>query len=688
MNQEKLLKALMDLGLSQLEAETYLILLKSGPVRASDALKTLKTSKQRLYPAIRSLQSKGIVGATLEHPARFSALPFEKVLDLFVIAKNEEAKRIQQNKTDLLSDWQSIGITESERLPAKFTVIEGRSYVYSKIQQIIQETKSNLSFVATVPSLVRADVFGLFDTVFNRPERSKIQFRFLTEISEQNVKAIKTLLQKRPKAGFILEGKTLDLGLKLCPRMIIRDRAEAIFFLDQRTGDFVSEQDDMCLWTNCKSLVFAFLAMFEDLWRNSIDIDEKILQIETGKSPSQTIIVQNRDSAAAHKKHAITVQSAEKEIIMITSQENLVRFWKNKTFNQKWSERGVSVKIMAPITSKNFNIVKQMSKSIEVRHVPPTYLETTIVDGKHLFQFKNPYQDGEKPGKTPYFPETFYTNDFELTEKMTNTLNDLWNNAQPLSSVNLESIVKPFGFMPPPLTNSNWGVVKGVTIVEETPGEIKEKDVLNKIINANRMLDSIGRMYSSAAAVLIHPPEKFNLPDMLFRIYHIDKRSGFGEEDTMSVYLWLETPEGYTYVPAGDIGDNPVGVDHRRESTYRDSPAKQNCRLVKKDELQIRVYGNTLFCAWTVPLKLYPKYVLPPACLLIEGYGKVKTKAFSIIHPSGFKFAVEENYFDAFVTFMHPKSKYSGPGTDGAFIRDLIITTTPPRISLKKRSFV
>jgi hypothetical protein len=79
-----------------------------------------------------------------------------------------------------------------------------------------------------------------------------------------------------------------------------------------------------------------------------------------------------------------------------------------------------------------------------------------------------------------------------------------------------------------------------------------------------------------------------------------------------------------------------------------------------------------------VPIPLYPPpYTLPPACLLIEGYGNVKTLAVTLLHSSGFKSEIEENYFDAFVTFMHPSSKYSGPGTDGCFIRDLIMTKYP-----------
>jgi hypothetical protein len=95
--------------------------------------------------------------------------------------------------------------------------------------------------------------------------------------------------------------------------------------------------------------------------------------------------------------------------------------------------------------------------------------------------------------------------------------------------------------------------------------------------------------------------------------------------------------------------------------------------LAKKDELPIRVHGNTMFASWPVPIPLYPpQYILPPACMLIEGYGDVKTEAYAIIQPTGGKFSAKQNGFDAFVTFMHPASKYSGPGTDGFFVRDFV----------------
>lgn len=129
---------------------------------------------------------------------------------------------------------------------------------------------------------------------------------------------------------------------------------------------------------------------------------------------------------------------------------------------------------------------------------------------------------------------------------------------------------------------------------------------------------------------------------------------------------------GHAYMPVAVLSDSPNAQAFWRKQ-FAASPAGRNVQLAKKDELQIRVHGNKLFAGWTVPITLFPsQYVLPPACILIEGYDDVKTAAYSIIQPLGGKFRARQNSFDAFVTFMHPSSKYSGPGTDGFLVRDFI----------------
>ena len=159
---------------------------------------------------------------------------------------------------------------------------------------------------------------------------------------------------------------------------------------------------------------------------------------------------------------------------------------------------------------------------------------------------------------------------------------------------------------------------------------------------------------------------------MLIRLHHIEKHSTFGEEDVIIINLWQETPSGYAYVPVAIFSDSPE-AQKRWEKNFSASPAGRNVQLARKGELQVWVHGNTMFAGWTVPIPLFPsKYKLSPACILVEGYGKVKTEAYTIVQPGGGKFSAKQNGFDAFVTFMHPSSKYSGPGTDGFFVRDFI----------------
>ena len=124
--------------------------------------------------------------------------------------------------------------------------------------------------------------------------------------------------------------------------------------------------------------------------------------------------------------------------------------------------------------------------------------------------------------------------------------------------------------------------------------------------------------------------------------------------------------------------DNPKTSRFLKEY-LANTPVAQNIQLVKKDELQVRIHGNTLFCGWTVEIPLLPSPLhLKPACITLEGYGSLKATSFTVNLPSGFKHMHEQNGFEAFVTFLSPELNYSGPGTDGFIARELISTAYPP----------
>jgi len=610
------------------------------------------------------------VEATLEAPTRFAAVPFETILDSFIKSKRDEAASVETAKKELLSYFERFG--KPEPVPEKFVVIEGSSKIYPKILQMTKETKTQLSAVATVPGLVRADQFGIFDAAFTHPLKSKIQFRFLTELSEQSLNAMKTLLKRTPKTGFNFKGRNPDLGLQLAPRMVIRDDEEILFFITPRTGTPTAEQEDVCLWTNCKTLVQSFTAVFEDLWSKSTDIERKIVEIEIGKPTPQTYIIID-NAKAAKKIYDSTVYSAKEEIIMLTSSAGLIGLCKNMALLKECAGRGVSIRIMAPITSENLKAAQQLSECSEVRHAPIGYLSTTLVDGQHFFQFKNPQSDQEESGALQYFENTFYTTDYEYVYKMKTMLNDIWKSALAPSTVTLESTGQ-----------SLFRKVESYVEEEEPLEKLTEKDVLNKIITAQKIpvkgdpSKYTTRYYGSIAQGIIHPPNHFNLPNMMIWVFHNNKQSSFGAEDMLIIYLWLETPMGHTFVPVANITDNLKSAPHRK-AVFAGTPAAKNIQVAKKDELQVRAQGNTLFAGWTVPIPLFPpQYTLPPSGILFEGYGELRTGVLKSRTISGRKQTYEYNGFSAFVTFFHPSSKYAGPGTDGILLRDAVFTGTPP----------
>jgi hypothetical protein len=354
---------------------------------------------------------------------------------------------------------------------------------------------------------------------------------------------------------------------------------------------------------------------------------------------------------------------------------------------------------MAPITRENIEKANDLSKFCSVVHIPPNYIPTTIVDGKHLFQVKSNLENPSSECLSKF--ESHYTNNPDYVKKSKSMLDELWNNSNSSIPRNIDTPLEtgvlshcayfpgailspgPHGkanpLLPHPLKVNEYLPVE---IVNEDPdGKLDEQDILNEIIKAHKhpTKNNLGvcKVYASQAIALIHTPDFFNLPPMLIRVHHIEKMSTFGAEDAIFISLLSETPLGSAYVPVAVFSDNPK-AKFIWERHFEAAPAGRNIQFAQKDELQVWVHGNTLFAGWTVPISLgSSEHVLLPACMSIEGYGDVKTEAFSIVQVSGGKFTARQNGFDAFVTFMHPSSKYSGPGTDGFLVRDYIMEISP-----------
>jgi sugar-specific transcriptional regulator TrmB len=600
-----------------------------------------------------------------------------------VKAKREEAALIESAKKDLLQFWETSKKSRTEPTIEKFVVLEGDK-IYSKISQMISEAKKQVSASATPEDLVRAEKKGIIESISSGHSQEKIQIRFLTNITPQNSNVVKTILEKSARAGINLRGKNPIIGQKLSPRLVIRDEEEALLFITPEQTDSDDNQIETSIWTNCKTLVKMFTSIFEDSWRNSAEELDNELSRDTDFSMPKTFTVYTAEKA--RKKCEQEIKSAKKEVTILTSSQGLIDLARNFDIIKEQTIKGIKIRVMAPTTANNLEAMQAISQYCEVRHCLGSWVNVINVDDKFLFQTNNTALKREKVDKNSENDYTLFTNDLDYINRVEEVLNKEWEKSQPPSTITLNSILNPEQTAKDPFGKAkdlNPYFRGTITIHEHEKRTSNEKDLINKILTAKRItavnpMKDVNTLCGSSASAIIHPPSNFNLPDMMLAIWHCDKQSSWGAEDWLTVSLRLETPLGFRYVAVAHITDNPDALEFRK-GVWANTPAGKNCQLVSKDQFRVQVLNNTLFAGWTRPIQLPPPYnILPPSCLLIEGYGEVKTVVTKTSAPSGRTQVTEANSLDAFVTFFHPTSKYSGPGTDGIFNREIYMTAYPP----------
>ncbi len=673
-------KTLKNFGLSEKEAELYVLLGKRGPQKGGYVTKQLKMNRGQVYRLLKSLQNKGLVEATFEYPTRYTAIPFEKVIDSFIKSKREEVALIEESKNDLLSDWKKISQTELEPSLERFSVIEGKKKIAYKLSQMIKETNNRFSVALNVSELLRYEQHGAFDSVEHHPPKSNIKFNILTQPLKQNLKALKYLkLKINPILN--LRGRNPRIGLPKFSRMAIRDENEIMLFISD-----VEETKQVCLCTNCKSIIQSFLSILEELWRDSIYIETLISEIETGKSLPNTQIIQ--DPAKAKTKYHQILYSAKEKVLLVTSEIGLIDLTKNKSQIKKWHDNGVKIKIMSPITVENLDSAQKLLEFCEVKHIPLGYLETTIIDNNHLFQFGYKLKERDLVRRS-YFENTFYTNDLDFIKKTKTMLFDIWRKTHTPSSENIRHLAGSL-MSPSKASEEHHQVLKKrafhQNITYSKIGEISEQDVLDKIEKEKELVSNSGksfqeslRYFGTRAFALIDLPKSFHIPKMIIGVFKDDEVSFTEGQNYMIIDLWLKTKDEYAFVPVAIIQDTPKLLEFRKKK-LAGFPAQNNVQLIKKDQFQIHFQGNTLFVGWTVPIPLIEsKFVLPPACILFEGYGEIKSGIFTSTTPFGDTFEIWYNSFDSFVTFFHPQTKYVGSGTEGYIDRESYWISRPSK---------
>jgi sugar-specific transcriptional regulator TrmB len=358
--------------------------------------------KAQVYRILKSLQNRGLIETTLEVPMRFSAVPLEHVVDLFIKAKQDETRILENQKPELLTHWQSLSIEQPPSPSERFVIIEGRSNVYSRILQMIDEAKHSIHVMTTSLGIIRADQAGIFDTIVEHD----IELRLLTHVGPSNANIISNVIDMQSKHTHqhLIDMRHINPETPSCPRFVIKDGREVIFFITPAEDASIVARNELGLWTNATAIVSAQTLFFNELWRNAITIRQRIEELEAGALTKETTIV--KDHTVAYTRFRQVIDTTTDEMLIITTAQTIPRMLNQYAIPQL-AERGVRICILAPIVPNNFAAAQGLQPYCEIRHTDITFLREILIDNQYLFQLKSSPRDDEfaEVGSTAAFED-------------------------------------------------------------------------------------------------------------------------------------------------------------------------------------------------------------------------------------------------------------------------------------------
>jgi sugar-specific transcriptional regulator TrmB/CBS domain-containing protein len=418
------MKVLRDLGLSRREAEVYIFLSRRGPQGAGSVSTMLKIERVQTYRALKSLQEKGIVDATLETPTRFSAVPFDGLLNSLITTRKSRILELEAQREALASYWKNLSSRVTEYPLAKFRVITEKRAIYSEIEHMTQEAKEDVVKLTTGVGVIQEDLAGILDAITECARKNrKIQIRILAGISKDNYDVIAEMMKTASAQKLNVQWRHIDLGSRVYPQFLIKDCEETLLYVTPEEEPGTSSQVETALWIRSRIFASALRESFLEMWRGTIKAEDRIRELKTGKPVEVTAII--KDAREAETKLENTLEKAEKEIMAIVSSDAIAAILERKLFETA-VKRKLRLKIMAPIDLDNLEAAQKLSETCEVRNVPISYMMMLAADSEHLFIFKTPPLN-RSAIRTPFhLDDVFYTNDARYVERVVEMLSDIW----------------------------------------------------------------------------------------------------------------------------------------------------------------------------------------------------------------------------------------------------------------------
>jgi len=254
---DKLKAEMSKFGLSPNQCKVYIFLGKYGSKTAPDVSKALKIQRTESYQILSTLQNKGIVSATFNHPIRFSAVPLDSAIWTLVNAEKARLQTLETEKNELVALWNKIPefkIDASEIIQDdRFQILKGTNQIAGKINEMIVSAQKNILVLGSERYFMRLYRSDSLKHLYN----SKVDMKLLTSCSENVMHIFKGVDPAKIKA--------MPDGIKNLCFIVIDDNELLLFMRDEQQFS----QNMMAMWTDSAAMIYTISLLFNHIWGSS-----------------------------------------------------------------------------------------------------------------------------------------------------------------------------------------------------------------------------------------------------------------------------------------------------------------------------------------------------------------------------------------------------------------------------------
>jgi len=256
---DKLRTELEKFGLTANQSKVYIYLGKYGSKTAPEVCKTLKLPRTETYHLLTTLQNKGLVSATFQHPIRFSAEPLNKAIWSLVNAEKERVNSLEKQEQSIVKLWDTIPEFDSsvQIREDKMQMLQGTNQINSKIKEMTVNATKELLVLGSEKDFLKfyhSDLIGTLD-------KMDVDLKILTSTSDKSMYIFDDINRSKVKK---MSDTVKD---NLC--FIAKDDKEIIFFVKNASQN---SQDLSAIWTDSESMVYSMKLLFSSIWAKSKNI--------------------------------------------------------------------------------------------------------------------------------------------------------------------------------------------------------------------------------------------------------------------------------------------------------------------------------------------------------------------------------------------------------------------------------